>query len=95
MGDFDYGFERGWWGEDGVPNWIDDSEPRREEVKPVEIEQKEKDVTDVAVKNPKITIFGVGSAGCNLLDILADSDIGGKVKLVAVDEFNTTFILFN
>ncbi len=24
MGDFDYGYERGWWGEDGIPYWIDD-----------------------------------------------------------------------
>lgn len=37
-------------------------------------------------KLPKITVFGVGTAGCGLLDILADSDIGDKVKLVAVDE---------
>ena len=37
------------------------------------------------VKSPKIAIFGVGTAGCNALDVLAESDIADKVKLVAVD----------
>ena len=38
------------------------------------------------VKSPKIAIFGVGRAGSHMIDILAESDIGDKVKLVAVDE---------
>ena len=38
------------------------------------------------VKSPKIAVFGVGSAGCHLLNLIAKSDIGDKVKLIAVDE---------
>lgn len=34
----------------------------------------------------KIAVFGVGRAGSHVLEVIAKSDIGDKVKLIAVDE---------
>ncbi|WP_415405662.1 cell division protein FtsZ [Sulfurovum sp. CS9] len=37
-------------------------------------------------KGAKIAVIGVGGAGCKVLDLLSESDIRDKIKLVAVDE---------
>lgn len=42
-------------------------------------------------KRSKITVFGVGTAGCSVLDVLAESDVGNEINLVAVDEKSAAF----
>ena len=42
--------------------------------------------TKIATKGARIAVIGVGGAGCKVLDLLDESDIRDKIKLVAVDE---------
>ena len=37
-------------------------------------------------QSTKIALIGVGGGGCQVLDLLSESDIRDKIKLVAVDE---------
>ncbi len=37
-------------------------------------------------KAPKIAVFGLGTAGCHMIDVFAKSKIDKQVRLIAVDK---------